>query len=153
MLYVEKIVGERTVKVVVKNRLFYIVAISGISHEETSRLADELYKSLEKEDSYNIGNVVHHIWWENQKVAVIFVTGDIYDEDLYEGKLDVEEVKAAVEEFDSEIKIPHLSIKPGDEVKGIPAVSMIGMIAKDEEGEFSVFTSNEEIFTGCMRQC
>ena len=149
MLYVEKIVRD-TVSIKVKNRIFYAVAISGISHEETTRLSGKLYAMFGDEFG-DIGSIIHQFWWEDKKVAIIFMTGDLYNKELYEDEIDIDKAKVILDEFDKELKIPHISIKSGDEIKEVPSVSMIGMSAKDEDGEFSIFASNEEIFTGCMR--
>lgn len=142
MLHIEKIGGEKSTRIIVKNRLFYVLAVDGISHEEIYRLNNELYSRIK-----DAGNVSHVLWWEDQKIGVIFVTGEVLDNDT----VDTQKMKEIIKDFESsEINVPHLSIMCGDTLRGILTASRLGMIAKDKEGEIAIFT-NEELFTGCIR--
>lgn len=146
MLHIERISGEKSTRIIVRNRLLYALAMDGVSQEETYRLAGKLYEDITNENS-DIGDIIHEFWWENQKIAVIVIMGEIMDDE----NIDIPRMKEVIMNFESEnVVIPHLSIMSGIVLNNIPAASRLGMISKDKDGEFAIFTS-EELFTGCIR--
>ena len=55
-----------------ENELTYLVVLDSISNEETERITDEFMELIPN---------VNYLWWENQKIGIIFLTEQFPDYD------------------------------------------------------------------------
>lgn len=149
MLHVEKIVEDSCTCIRIKNRLFALIAIDGVSQDETERLCSKLYEMMGNVGAQfeeTIKRKISHLWWENQNIAILFITGDVLDSEVNNIIL-----KAVLKTFcDSEINVPNLLLTAEDLKSNIPSVSRLNVVVGDEDGEFSIIT-NDEIFIGAFR--
>ena len=158
LLHIEKTRMRDTVKIKIKNRLFYVLVLDGLSLEESTRLWQQM--DIYVDDCLNISkdsicNFIHYLWWERQKVAILFITGDAMDT-LKQSGIDVNVLRGVLDDFEEEqIRIPFCSLTATDfntSLKDavINTASRVNIYTNDNTGEFSITTS-EEIFQGAFR--
>lgn len=151
MLHLEKTRSDKTVKIKILNRLFYLAALDGLSREEAARLWHELIDHMQTVLEANgtpapMGSkwYVHYLWWEHQKVSVIFMTGDVVDQ--LEDATGTQDLLNAISEFeDEQIKIPYCSANAldGTLTGRNSAMSRISISTNDDDGEIAVYTTEE----------
>lgn len=162
MLRLEKTRSETTVQIKILNRLFYLIALDGLSREEAARLWHELIERMwdvlgttEEEARGKNKWLIHYLWWKRQKVSVIFITGDIVDQLEANGKA-LEDLLAAIADFETEeVKIPFCS---ANAVEGWLSgnnndnnLSRVSLGTNDDDGEIIVHTT-EEICRAAFRR-
>lgn len=152
MLHLEKKRIGSTVRIKIRNRVSYILAVDGLSLEESSRLWNSLYDRIgnmvNDENGSRLDNnmLVHYLWWERQKIAVLFLTGDVVDrlEQIGKNQKDLAQVLTDFEQ--NEIHVPYCSMSAtdGNFEKGEDKIaSRVSMVTNEETGEVVVNTSEE----------
>ena len=157
MLHIEKTRMKETVKIKIKNRLFYVLVLDGLSMEESTRLWRQMDKYAEdclNSSKTSICNFIHYLWWERQKVAILFITGDAMDT-LQSLGVDINVLRGVLDDFEEEqVRIPYCSLTATDlntsKNDAIKKASRVNIYTNDNTGEFSIATS-EEIFQGAFR--
>lgn len=160
MLYLEKKKTGDTVRIKIKNRLFYVLVLDGLSVEESWRLWKELYNYIEPvlqhgDTEYeHHGKFVHYMWWARQKVGIIILTGDVLDR-LEETGVDTEEIIKVIDAFEqAEVHIPFCSMNAtnftSSDIAERNVASRVNINTNDETGEVSVSTFSE-IFYSAFR--
>lgn len=160
MLHLEKVRMEDTVRIKIRNRLFYILALDGLSLEESERLwlslLEYMNSVVKTEDGPYPQNdwSVHYSWWERQKVAVLFITGDVLDRLQLIEKDPQELVETLIKFEENEIHIPYCSMNALEgklETGKSSVASRVSITTNDNTGEVVVSTS-EEICRAAFRR-
>lgn len=162
MLRLEKERSDKTVRIKVLNRLFYIIALDGLSNEEADRLWHSLVEHMQTvlpvqpcDDGKLVDTkwFVHYLWWERQKVSVLFITGDAIDHLKQHGKT-TQELIDVLDTFEKEeVKIPFCSANATDGAftEQGSSLSRVSLSTNDDDGEIIVNTT-EEICRAAFRR-
>ena len=152
MLRLEKSRSDKTVRIKILNRLFYLIAVDGLSCEEAARLwhtiierMQEVLETPEQSAPPESEWYVHYLWWENQKVSVLFMTGDVVSQLERIGKSPQDMLDVLGEFEKSEIHVPFCSANAteGAFAGQDTMLSRISLSTNDESGEITVNTTEE----------
>lgn len=163
MLRLEKTRSDNTVRIKILNRLFYVIALDGLSNEEADRLWHSLVEHMQRvlpaqqpssDDKWiDTKWFAHYLWWERQKVAVLFITGDAIDY-MEQSDKPLQDLLDVLEEFEKkEVKIPSCSANAteGAFTGQDSSLSRVSLSTNDDDGEIIVNTT-EEICRAAFRR-